>query len=318
MLEKITKMRAIVFSFIYMAFAGSLNAQNGLVCHYPFDGDTKDISGYSNDGNGFQLQNTTDRVGNRDKAFYFNGIGSMVYASTTFPINPEGSFTYCAWVKMDSLIGGGHIIFDRTTASTPMVSLYVIDSVLTFYTRADGGQVIELSAPEKFNSDWHFVSVQRDYNQEFRLYIDGELVNQAIDHGLALSPPILSIGGSPISGGYGFIKGSIDEVKIFNRALTKNETDSLFSDIPASVRRTSKLPFDVQVYPNPAQDVVYVSAPLNARLVLYDVHGKILIEKISEDDVSPLDLRSISPGWYVLHVNIRDMVVNKWVMKGED
>ena len=52
-------------------FGGSLN--NGLVAYYPFNGNANDESGNGNDGtvNGATL--TTDRFGNTDQAYSFDG-----------------------------------------------------------------------------------------------------------------------------------------------------------------------------------------------------------------------------------------------------
>ena len=60
-----------------------INLDSGLVAHYPFNGNANDESGNGNDGtvNGATL--TTDRFGNANKAYSFDGVS-----------NSENMFTF--------------------------------------------------------------------------------------------------------------------------------------------------------------------------------------------------------------------------------
>ena len=49
---------------------------NGLVGWWPFNGNATDESINTNDGTSFQTIGSTDRFGNSNAAFYYNGIGS--------------------------------------------------------------------------------------------------------------------------------------------------------------------------------------------------------------------------------------------------
>jgi surface protein len=58
----------------------------------------------------------------------------------------------------------------------------------------------------------------------------------------------------------------------------------------------------VSVYPNPAQDMLYVQAPLSSELVLMDMQGKTIIRRTSTAVETSLDLSSFTQGVYMLHV----------------
>ena len=58
----------------------------------------------------------------------------------------------------------------------------------------------------------------------------------------------------------------------------------------------------ISVYPNPAQDVLYVQAPLSSELVLMDMQGKTILRRTSTAVETSLDLSSFAQGVYMLHV----------------
>ena len=63
----------------------------------------------------------------------------------------------------------------------------------------------------------------------------------------------------------------------------------------------------IVVYPNPVNDLLYFSAPIN-EAQLFDLQGKLLISKM---DVSLLDLRALGTGTYILKLTDNQQVVQK-------
>ena len=78
----------------------------GLVAYYPFTGNAADSSGNGNDGtvNGATL--TTDRFGNADGAYSFNGTSDYIQAPHNNALNfGTGDFTVSGWVNYSSKTG---------------------------------------------------------------------------------------------------------------------------------------------------------------------------------------------------------------------
>ena len=76
----------ILLSALFSGWSGviaQINLDSGLVAHYPFNGNANDESGNANHGtvNGATL--TTDRFGNANKAYSFDGVS-----------NSENMFTF--------------------------------------------------------------------------------------------------------------------------------------------------------------------------------------------------------------------------------
>ena len=58
----------------------------------------------------------------------------------------------------------------------------------------------------------------------------------------------------------------------------------------------------VKIYPNPTKEKLYIECPKNSRIQVLDLHGKILMEVISNNGYTALNVNSLSPGAYFVIV----------------
>jgi len=65
---------------------------------------------------------------------------------------------------------------------------------------------------------------------------------------------------------------------------------------------------DIDVFPNPATDVLNVKSVLHSdiSLVLYNVSGKIVLERISGNELTQLDISNLANGLYFLNASTED------------
>jgi len=92
---------AIVVLFVF----GAVVAQDGLIAHYPFNGNANDESG---NGNHADVQGpilSTDRFGGVDAAYNFDGSDDYMLINHSDDFDSPDSLTVCAWVKFET--GGG-------------------------------------------------------------------------------------------------------------------------------------------------------------------------------------------------------------------
>src|SRR3990172_11283700 len=83
-----------------VAFA---DLKDGLVAYYPFNGNANDESGNGNNGTVYGATLTTDRFGNANSAYDFDGNDNIVVPdSNTLDLTTH--FTLAAWVKPHSLM----------------------------------------------------------------------------------------------------------------------------------------------------------------------------------------------------------------------
>jgi hypothetical protein len=72
---------------------------SNLVGYWPFNGNTNDQSGNGNNATNNGATLTTDRFGNANKAYYFNGTSSNIYVDNFDEILGNSPFTVSFWVE---------------------------------------------------------------------------------------------------------------------------------------------------------------------------------------------------------------------------
>lgn len=196
---------------------------NGLVAHYPLDGDGNDISGNGYHGVTITATPTEDRFGNPTGAYHFDG-SQYIEVPHTAPFNLT-SVTVSAWIRTSEAPG-----YYRTVAGIAHNSwgmggyawgLMVHYGQPVVYT---GSQAM---GPDAVNDgNWHhLVGVVDNENMLHHLYVDGQLVQSASGGAGSPASGLFQLGRFRYTGGGGdsYFTGDIDDVTIFDRALTPNE-----------------------------------------------------------------------------------------------
>jgi uncharacterized repeat protein (TIGR01451 family) len=195
-------------------------------------------------------------------ALQFDGVDDFVEiqdgSGTLSHGNPTSDFTIDAWVKVDPNDKSGvrPIVdkrFDFPDSQNPNVptrgyAFYLFNGQLGFQLADDMAglsQICDAGPPFTANctnyvspadvadGNWHHVAVtvQRTGTPKVKLYVDGVVVltRDARTGNANNSIPLLVGTGYPIVISKPFFKGAIDEVEIFNRALSEDEIKSIFN-----------------------------------------------------------------------------------------
>ena len=216
-----------------------LNA--GLVGFWSFDG--KDMAGVtaydrSGQGNNGTLTNGPVRtLGKLGQALVFDGVNDFIAVPASGSISDLTTFTYSAWVYLNSLptVNNGRIV------SVGNTSAFTI-----FYVGTGGGMTFEagrwttdgrwiLTDTSDFTvSNWVHVVVTYDYSSvanEAVLYTNGK--SRAVTNTIEPVGSLSSETSGPVIGnnlpGLRPWNGLIDDVRIYNRALTGEEIKRLYN-----------------------------------------------------------------------------------------
>jgi len=213
---------------------------NGLLAYWTFDGNGKDLSGNTNTATLTNLTSTTDRLGNPNGAFYFNGSSSFASVTDKPALRLNNTdFTLNAWVKMDSYNSSyGSIIMSKRTAGintgwTWSVTGAASSPIGVASYGPGGGNTNAFGSVPVGLSSWHMVtSVYNLTNGQFNIYIDGVLDNttSGILTANGAITASLYIGKDNASGIY-YFHGSMDDVRIYNRRLSSPEIQQLYKTI---------------------------------------------------------------------------------------
>jgi hypothetical protein len=197
---------------------GSLT--NGLLGYWPFCGNANDASGNGNNGtvNGATL--TTDRFGNANSAYSFDGVDDYIEV-TGINFGTGNQHTVSVWVNLSSALNSGfpqHYILDNGT------------TIGGFYLNTDVNET-QFGCNSSYTNlnlgSWYHYTVVRNGNS-YSLYINGQIIgNFANCSTQFLTNVSLLIGKSNINTEYANCK--IDDIGIWNRVLTSTEIQQLYT-----------------------------------------------------------------------------------------
>jgi hypothetical protein len=226
------KTRVLIVCAVIFLFCGIVNAgiNDGLVAYYPFNGNANDESGNGNNGtvNGATL--TNDRFGNANSAYYFDGINNTISIKNNQTLNPSSAMSVAAWIKPANITTNRYYEILRNDGGY-LLSFQENGTQLTFGLRTISGNNIEtdtpISAADYTDGQWHSIVGLYD-GSNITIFKDGILIGSKSQTGY-----IQVLGGGKLSIGswsdrYEFFNGHIDDVRIYNRALSASEIQQLY------------------------------------------------------------------------------------------
>ena len=228
----------LVVSFGWSSGASAVPITGGLVAGYDFNGNANDVSGNGNNGVVHGATPTTDRFGNANSAYLFDGVDDyLAYSNhisghseftTAFWLNPVGnSGAYLTDTGVDNifLYSNGDLSFriqeDRVggTASNP--------STVFWYT----------ASTEIPDGTWTHVAFTAYGDNSAEIFINGIQVatpTVVVDGGQTGNTFASTIGANYLDGGQSGsagtehnFSGTLDDVYRYNRALSASEVLTL-------------------------------------------------------------------------------------------
>ncbi|MFK5894256.1 MAG: RHS repeat-associated core domain-containing protein [Pseudomonadota bacterium] len=210
---------------------------DGLVAHYEFEGNANDSSGNGNDGTEFG--GVTYTTGVKGQAASFDGVDDYVDVPHSNTLNLNRPLTISLWMKPQSQTSG--LINSHGIRATPVLtksthtennySIWIdeqLDSIAYQQYANTSEAQITFNTTHHFLPLFSYITVVRD-ESIVKIYIDGSLVlEESADYDAVQKLGSLLIG---YDGGFGYgkYKGQLDDLRIYNRALTTTEITELYN-----------------------------------------------------------------------------------------
>ncbi|MEM1216063.1 MAG: LamG-like jellyroll fold domain-containing protein [Bacteroidota bacterium] len=328
-------MRSILISaFLFLSVnfqaLAQVNLTDGLVAFYPFDGNANDES-----GNGLTATIIDSPVliagcdNTPGSAFYFDGVDDYIEVASTMSLNLSSSaeFAVSVWIKAPQAQAPSSgtvsdIISKWSSANLANPYSYTVrinnqnheSPGAIVVARYDGtcANISKIESTQSLNDDeWHNLIFQKESDDFLKLYIDGQLegatedlVNCSVNNAENLLFGLRSRSNPNSIHPY---RGGIDDIRLYNRALTADEIDAIADKSITHVQEWS-LDRKVIIYPNPPlNNEIHVKgvAPEDILCMeLFDLSGR-LVTLIRANQIP-----SVAPGVYVLKLTFKDTRVH--------
>ena len=299
---------------------------NGLVGWWPFTGNANDESGNGNNAtvNGAVL--TSDRFGNSNAAYSYDGINDYLHGNASS--FPSVDRTIALWFYTTNINVGsaGMQVFGyggdlcgqswlmHMDNSTPFTSFFTDNSYevsigcnnwLTALPFGVNG------SPANPNNNWHhWVATNGPGGIDF--YFDGNYaggITTSIGNTMVAGKNFF-MGSCPDSTGLVAYQdaylnnwnGKLDDIGVWNRQLTQQEITALYNGGTVGLNDLHQ-PVSFSVYPNPAQNIINIKVnpeDLGLPIKLFDIYGKLALSKTIDQKDFNLDLTNLANGIYLL------------------
>jgi hypothetical protein len=202
----------------------------GLVAYYPFNGNSDDESGNRNHGTVYGATLTSDRFGNRESAYYFDGIDDRIDVEDSSRLDfGTGDFSISGWFKTTYVHNdpNGACLLDKYPQhGKPWTIRLHVDGRLRFLCDESAYSNATVN-----DGRWHhFVAVR--FESTIKLFLDGELQETASSTSSASNSRPLCFGCvRSLSGGVArLFQGALDDIRIYDRALSETEVQILYNE----------------------------------------------------------------------------------------
>jgi hypothetical protein len=297
--------------------------QDSLLLYYPFNGDALDSSGNGFDGivNGATL--TTDRFGNPNSAYFFDGINDYIDMPNVNQLKPDLPVSFSFWTNPTSL-NSHNFLFSTSPVNgvragctfniqtSGLMTINYGDNVGT----GPGNRRTKQTNPIFTTGSWyHIVGVFRG-PQDMDIYVNGVLVSGSYSGtggALAYANVAGSIGRANTNSEYAW--GAIDDFAIYNKALDSCEVQNLYGNNCLLLSNNEVINNNkTEIYPNPTSNQLSIDTELNINeLSIIDITGKIIME--TKENTNTINVTDLPSGVYFIKLITDEKLITKKFVK---
>lgn len=322
----------LFFALLHLGLFAQIPTDN-LLLHMPFNGNANDETGNGNSGVVYGPSLTTDRFGNPNSAYSFDGIddyidinNSNLDASLEATINfwfaassSWNSSTDHQALILSDVLGDNNgdflIAFNRTNCGGSPASN---DGKFHFELQGDMANGNSVNCPtygltkvssnvNTWNSqEWNMITAIVNGGR-IKIYVNGVFQNiQDCSSALFINGQNVTLGRYFAPQQLSVFDGSMDDIRIYGRALTDIEITSIFNELnPLSTTSIDPV-VSVQVYPNPASNSLTIEIDDNTvdnKIKFRNILGQVTHEVTLVASKSNIDLANfVEKGIYFIEI----------------
>ena len=299
----------------------------GLVAYYPFDNDATDASGNGNDGIPTDIAYAEDSCDvPLNAAVLDSNLQSRVKIGTG--VKPVGfPVALSLWINASD-IQSKQVIFrnDKWESGNTYAgfNLRLINGSLSASYGNNGGagsgsrRTFIADSLSLAPNGWHHIALNINSKTNFELYVDTILIGGTFSGSanyFAYNSTANGFIGVGAASEYAF-HGLLDEFRVYDRALTKTDIDSLYN-LNCFVDNTSidelNKNINMHVYPNPTSGNVTIESESQGTLRVRGIDGKV-IYTLNHAGTTHLDMGDTPKGVYFITLSNKSHSVTEKVI----
>ncbi|MFA6107406.1 MAG: LamG domain-containing protein [Candidatus Latescibacterota bacterium] len=217
---------------------GGTMGQEGLIYYYPLNGDADDEGGSGNDGSVHGATPTEDRFGIANSAYTFDGQDDYIVSARPVGIAANAPRSVTAWVRILRFRDDTSVVFwgDLSTTGAACGAIWFSEPGQRLRFRGHYQDVDSPSTDRLQTGVWQHLAFTFD-GTTGKLFVDGQEVGTAsltlrtTDTELSLGFGLYEEANDPLNRHF---NGDLDEVRIYDRALSATEVQALSDDRPST------------------------------------------------------------------------------------
>ena len=251
---------------------------------------------------------TTDRNGNINSALQLNSVGTVA-SLANLPIG-NASRSISIWIKMNSYFFDNFLFSYGSPAANQSYGFSLKSNLINYYAWAND---LSYATSIPLNTWKHLVVTFDTTTDLASIYLDGVLITSAAKPDWNTANETSFYLGRSYQGSNSF-NGVVDDLKIYNYALTQTEITNLYNYNSTLVAQNfNQNNLEVALYPNPVQDILNINVDNAIKSVeIYNIQGQKVLNSTSNE----VDMSSLNSGIYLVKItDENNSIATKKVVK---
>jgi hypothetical protein len=279
-------------------------AVGDIIAHYPFVGNTLDVSGNMLHGQSSGALPTSDFWGNANNAYSFDGINDNISVANQPILNFQNAITVSCWFKPRALPERESFLLSHGSWQNRWkISITPDNKIRWTLNSLAGVGDLDSDIILQIDSVYH-LAVTYD-GSLMALFVNGKLNSYKPLSGLIRSTSVAFLLGQILPGNTEFnFKGILDAVKIYDYALHPDAVQALYNSSVSAVMAVAENKPMLLLSPNPVIETLHMSVSGSsekaAQVSIFNVDGILMTsQRFKPETVFKIDTKHWKSGAYI-------------------
>ena len=279
-----------------------------LIANYTFDNTLNDVNGTNAFASQPGMTYGTDRLNIANKALFINGTGTTV-SLANLPVG-NSSRTFSLWIKPTQFNGANRILsYGMPTTNLAYGISFDANKIYNFNWESN----VFFTQTPVLNVWKHIVCTYEQTTSTVSIYINGISVASIPYFSMnTANNGILYLGSLFGETGSTYI-GYVDDLQIYNYALSNAEVTNLYTNNTLSSSDFTENNIEVSLYPNPANDILNIEMTSDVKSIeIYNIQG----QKVLSLNQKQINVSNLASGIYMIRIqDVDNAIATKKIVK---